>query len=336
MTVFNSGLSIHDKLSIVISEEICDICDTIQDHYKGLEFSILCKGEWSPKGFNIDRNDWVAPIQTIGGASVDYDAENLLQLKQSGYNTIIHSHPMNMKEFSGSDMETICTQFPASILYNDGDFTSATMAIPVSPGHVFRAKVEVVLIHYSKTEVELDKLKNISKHHYTPAKKVTDYKSPLNGIYTKNGKNSLYDYPKYPFSQYTETGRQMEDATKQSTLPNILDVAVSTDIILAQLREDVTRVMADSICEPEVAGADPLLVDTYFRQSDGDNGRLCDGSGMFVRGRYIPINGGRGSTSSDSTRYLGLTQEEARKLAEVSRDRHKENKAALSKWGAIP
>ena len=363
MTTFRSTLVVHDKLVVRIPEEIGDICDEIQNRYRNDEFSILCKADWGPKGFTLSRTEWTIPIQKISGGSVDYDAENLLELKQQGYNTVIHSHPFQMKVFSGRDKDTICTHFPCSVLYCQGDFTDATLAVMISPGHTFQSKAEVDCIHYSNVELPEDGLKNITKFHNPPtsAVKKEPYDWKWKGKYDVVGKydpkkNSVYR------NQYEETQQQLllEERLGRGLVhstPDILDIAIPTDEVLGRLRTDVVDFMTNNAQGME---ADLLDDGAYFRRIEYPDGGICDGVGMFVRGRYVPMPSGKGGRSgadkankpgkhgkqdkrggksgglkSSGSCLIKLEPEEAKMLTEKFIERHHANVAAL-KQGAVP
>jgi hypothetical protein len=355
MTTFRSTLVVHNKLVVRIPEEIGDICDEIQDRFRNDEFSILCKAEWGPKGFTLSRTEWTIPIQKISGGSVDYNAENLLELKQQGYNTVIHSHPFSMKSFSGRDIETICTHFPCSVLYCMGDFTDATLSVAISPGHTFQSKAEVDCIHYSNVELPEDGLKNITKFYQAPAA-LKDNGKKWKGKYEVKGSNSIWK------NQYEETQQQLLGISRVPSRydPDVLDIETPVDEVLKRLRTDVVDLMTEnSNLEPE------LLEDgAFFRGNCHLNGGVRDGNGLYVRGRYFEVprgyrpptddvglgsktggkhgggkhGGNKGNKRGSDTApiMVKLEPEEAREITERFIDRHLRNVAALKGQGAIP
>jgi hypothetical protein len=332
MTTFKTDLVVHKELLIRIPDEIGDICDAIQDKYKNEEFSIVCKGEWKSKGFTLSQSDWAVPIQRISGSSVDYDSENLLELKQQGYTCVIHSHPFNMKSFSSRDMDTICTHFPASVLYCGDEFTDATMAVLIAPGHTYQAQVEVEAIHYSNTTLPEDSLKNITKHHVVPKeekKKTVEY-SP------NYGKGSVYRNPKYNgglYDQYSLTNDQWFKLTDQNPLPDVLDIATPTEEVLGRLRTDIVEMVNSSFEEPDL-----LEEGCCFRGSSNTNGGVRNGTGMFVRGRYFEVPKQYRSLPDNlgKCNLVEITPEESKLLTEKFIERHHKNVAALKNSGAIP
>ncbi|MFA6694986.1 MAG: hypothetical protein WCR85_00015 [Sphaerochaeta sp.] len=141
--VFKASVNVQDIPEVCMPPSILSLCNALQSKYSGLEFSILLKGGWAKNGFVVECEDYVIPKQTVGGASVDYDTEDMSRLCAEGYNCVLHSHPMNMNVFSGTDENSINVNFDASVLYCKGDITDARVCITAAPGLKLRLKSKV-------------------------------------------------------------------------------------------------------------------------------------------------------------------------------------------------
>lgn len=140
--VYRSNLTVLTEVDIIVPQDIVDVCTAMQIKFDDHEFSILAKGEWTPRGFVVGK-EYVIPKQRVGYASVDYDREDLTRLKQIGYNTVIHAHPYSgiranrdkahQSRFSKDDEDTINKHFRCSILYCGGTLDDARVTIDISP-----------------------------------------------------------------------------------------------------------------------------------------------------------------------------------------------------------
>lgn len=164
-TVFSSELAVIEKPEIRIPIEINDICDEVQERVGHNEFSILCKGHWNAKGYLIEK-EFAIPRQEVTGSSVDYDSEHIGELKAQGFNTVIHSHPFKSSNFSGSDRDTINSNFGCSILYSEGDFTAGVITIDVSDDAILSIAADKIIVERDVTIPEVD-VSNITKRDYS-------------------------------------------------------------------------------------------------------------------------------------------------------------------------
>ena len=128
--IFDSELTIADKVTIRVPIKILNICKVIQSKVNHNEFSILVKATWKKNILELTE-DYIIPKQTVSSASVDY-TEDLNEYKKQGYNVVIHSHPFKSSSFSRDDIETINAHFTASILYSCGEFTRAVITVPLN------------------------------------------------------------------------------------------------------------------------------------------------------------------------------------------------------------
>lgn len=156
--VFDSELTIIESPKILVSYKTLVICNAISQKLKGQEFSLLLKGGWSKEGYVVS-DDYVIPKQEVTGVSVDF-TEDITPFRQQGYNIIIHRHPFVSNSFSQSDVETINTNFEASILYSEGQFTTATISIQVSDSAKLQIKADTSI--YISDNANID-ISNISE-----------------------------------------------------------------------------------------------------------------------------------------------------------------------------
>lgn len=199
---WDSGLAIVDRPTIAIPYRLLMICNAIQDKFDGKEFSILVQGQWTETEFVVGT-DFVIPKQTVRSAEVAYD-EDLTIYKKQGYNVIIHSHPFAMHEFSNDDTETINTHFDASILYSQGNFVKAVMAIKMTDSLMVHMECDIDIMD--------DVLNNIDTSNIT----VYKYEYPYNNTgkkYKSNKENAqddlaeeewvriMYELEKNPYAQ---------------------------------------------------------------------------------------------------------------------------------------
>lgn len=157
--VYKSTLAVLEKVHILLPRDIIDVCNALQEKFVGNEFSFLVKGGWTSDGFRIG-SEYVIPKQRVAFASVEYDREDLLRLKQSGYNTVIHSHPCtsvykgakaktSTTAFSIDDENTINNHFACSILYHGGSIADARLTMTVSEGVKLKLDVDDVFTVYN-------------------------------------------------------------------------------------------------------------------------------------------------------------------------------------------
>jgi len=161
--VFDSGLAVMDEAVVFVPRTLLGVCDTIQSNFKSTEFSIVCRGEWMDIGFVV-YPDYEIPKQEVTGASVDYDNEDLLRLKQDGFNVVLHSHPFGngKQSFSKSDEDHVNTQFRCSLLYGNGTIDDARVVVTLENGAVLRLTPRIE--SYSEpVEVPVEMLGRISK-----------------------------------------------------------------------------------------------------------------------------------------------------------------------------
>ena len=104
---------------IILQEGVREVVINTQRHHKSYEFSMLFMGSWLDRGVFFVRNRYIIPEQEVERASVDY-LESIAELRQLGYNTVVHSHPFAADSyFSEEDDETINSHFPCSLLSNN-------------------------------------------------------------------------------------------------------------------------------------------------------------------------------------------------------------------------
>jgi hypothetical protein len=154
--VWDSGLNIICKPTIVVPHKIQRICASIKKKFIGNEFSILCKGEMKESKMIVSP-EYIIPKQTVSGASVDYD-EPLDSYKNDGYNVVIHAHPDGLRRFSGADDDSININFDCSILYVDGNFPVAVMPIRFGETSIMLLDCDVVL-NMDEVEVNTENIK---------------------------------------------------------------------------------------------------------------------------------------------------------------------------------
>jgi hypothetical protein len=141
--VFKARMTVQETPIIIFPRDMLSICDALQAKLPRTEFSILMKGAWTRDGFVVTPREYAVPKQTVSCAAVDYDHEDVARLSAEGYNCVLHSHPMDLTTFSGSDEATINTNFTASLLYCRGNLTDARVCIPIAHGLKFRLKADV-------------------------------------------------------------------------------------------------------------------------------------------------------------------------------------------------
>jgi len=112
--VFDSELSIVSPV-IVVPQKLNSIIRYIQQKLSNNEFSLLLKGRWTERGFQIAKEYYI-PQQEVTFSSVDYKED--LSLLSTEWNTIYHSHPFSTgtPSFSVADRESINCNFICSLL----------------------------------------------------------------------------------------------------------------------------------------------------------------------------------------------------------------------------
>jgi len=159
---FDSGLNIIDKPRITLDYRLLMHCDKIQSKFKGLEFSVLCKGHYDENGFFV-TGEYIIPKQRVSSGSVEY--EDLLKYEKDGYNVVIHSHHNLGSFFSKTDLDYINSSFPCSVLYNKDGFTRATLSFKTDDNiFVFETDKIAMVLGISET---IDGIENIEEEPKT-------------------------------------------------------------------------------------------------------------------------------------------------------------------------
>lgn len=158
--VFTAQIAVQDTPVIRLPVSIQSLCNSLQNKFPGMEFSVLLKGDWTKHGFVVETDAYAIPKQTITATSVDYDPEDISRLMADGYNCVLHSHPMSLKTFSRSDESTINVNFVASVLYCQGAFPDARVCISPAP----RLKLRLhAVVELALPPVEIVGVENISR-----------------------------------------------------------------------------------------------------------------------------------------------------------------------------
>lgn len=187
--IFSSGLTVSEDIKVVVHQEILDACRDIYKQVDRDEFSILTKGYWSENMW-YTTNEFVIPKQEVGYTSVDYDLDDLHTLKQQGFNTVIHGHPVGSKAFSGDDMKYINAHFDCSVLFCETNFVTSCMPIKVTDDFLLQVTPTSIGVYNptaKKVEVSLVEEKITRKKTVTP---YTNYGSKYG--YWKDGKYHKY------------------------------------------------------------------------------------------------------------------------------------------------
>lgn len=162
-TVWDSDLKVIKEVNVIVPIKILQICRSIQKKVNRNEFSILAKGRWTEKGFELSE-DFVIPKQEVSSSSVDYK-EPLDVYTQSGFNTVIHSHPWGGKSFSYADEESINSNFTCSILFDGSDFATAVVNIQIN-AHVKLQLTAKIIVDTPQLEIDTS---NISEKQFVQA-----------------------------------------------------------------------------------------------------------------------------------------------------------------------
>jgi len=159
--VWDSGLKVLKNPKVLIPQKLLLVCNSIQKHLGNFEFSILTKGQWASEGYKLSE-DYIIPKQQVSSSFVQYDNKHVAECLKHGFNVVIHSHPMNMTNFSSVDEEFINSNFEASVLYTPKHgFCKAVINIPVSSEIKVQIEAEPVIVY---PEVEVKGLANIIKY----------------------------------------------------------------------------------------------------------------------------------------------------------------------------
>jgi len=124
-------LSWNTKPKVVIPSYLLLVCNSIQQKFPGMEFSILVQPAEIKPYTIILSTDYAIPKQEVSGASVDYDGDDMLKKIEEGYTVVIHSHHSMASSFSGTDEEYLHSHgnLIASILFAQGTFKTAKILI---------------------------------------------------------------------------------------------------------------------------------------------------------------------------------------------------------------
>lgn len=153
--VFDSGLSIVEP-KILIPTKINTIVKSIQKKVGSEEFSVLLKGRWTERGYEIE-NTFYIPEQKVTGTSVDY-IENLSELQKQGWNVVYHSHPFSeTPSFSESDKTSINCHFDCSLLGNRDGIKVGILSF-FTGDFIIQVNAEVVFIEEA-IEVDISKIR---------------------------------------------------------------------------------------------------------------------------------------------------------------------------------
>ena len=161
--VMDSGLVVLEDVKVHVPLEVLVVCRKIQEKVGKNEFSILCKGRWSERGYEVGK-EYVVPKQEVSGASVDYK-EGLEKYKRDGYVVVIHSHPWGGGGFSRDDDETINSHFECSVLFGGKEFTNAVVTVEVMEGVKLMVDAEIVVEYDTDVEVDTSNITE-KKHEY--------------------------------------------------------------------------------------------------------------------------------------------------------------------------
>lgn len=217
--IFTSGLVVKkiSDLKLIIASKILDVCDYIQNKYKGCEFSILCKGDWDENGNWVITDEFEIPRQTIASASVYYVQNELQGLKERGFNTVIHSHHNMNCSFSKDDDDTINTHFPCSVLYSInnnkvGVFKLATLSLFYNEiKFILEPKIEIN--RYTNITID-DNLLNERITKTKPVKKYTQSDESFNKTLNKSFNSDL---------QLIDVGNGLPLSVDDTTIQDALD-----------------------------------------------------------------------------------------------------------------
>jgi len=157
--IFESGLDIVDKYRIVLPEKIDRVIKALAGKFS-TEFSILLQ-ESDRDGANIYIEDkYYIPKQEVSGGSVDYlEMEKLDKMRHEGWNVIMHRHPTGVSSFSDADINSICSLYDISILFEGGKYPIATVRHKLD-GAILLIEAEVVV---ARPPVKIVGIENIKE-----------------------------------------------------------------------------------------------------------------------------------------------------------------------------
>jgi len=179
--VYKSDLCVSTTAMIIIHADILDICKDIYTKINKNEFSIVVKGEWDKNNWSIYTNEYAIPKQTVDIASVDYDLDDLLRLKQEGFNTVIHGHPAGCNMFSADDMQYINAHFACSILFHVDSFIKACIPIQVTNDFLYQLITQDIFLYNPGFKpVDAGKFNNIKVKQVKPVTKVMRFGNGVN------------------------------------------------------------------------------------------------------------------------------------------------------------
>lgn len=162
---WDSGLEIIKEPIIKIPLNLLRVCNAIRDKVNNKEFSILVKGRWTDKGYELTE-EYMIPEQEVTSMTVDY-SENLGIHKVKGFTAVIHSHPHG-GEFSSVDDENINSNFECSILYSGGDKEFIDSVLNVSVNNHLKLQVSAIIETYYDSFVgDINGIDNITEKAWT-------------------------------------------------------------------------------------------------------------------------------------------------------------------------
>ena len=128
----NRSAEVVEYLECVVPKEVRDIVRSANTVLPKDEFSFLlkCDIDWDAGVVYIDPKDVYFPEQIVTPVSVNY-----LEDKPE-YNGVMHKHPGQMKNFSGTDKEWINQNFQVSILWIDDQFCNGVVNVPSKAGRI--------------------------------------------------------------------------------------------------------------------------------------------------------------------------------------------------------
>jgi len=160
--VFDSELSIVSPV-IVVPQKLNSIIRYIQQKLSNNEFSLLLKGRWTERGFQIAKEYYI-PQQEVTFSSVDYKED--LSLLSTEWNTIYHSHPFSTgtPSFSVADRESINCNFICSLLGTMEGIKVANLSFFTGVCMV-QVPAEIVIVD---DEIEPVDISKITEKRYEP------------------------------------------------------------------------------------------------------------------------------------------------------------------------
>ncbi len=155
LSVWDSDIKFIDKIKIKIPLKLLLICNKIQEQIGNYEFSLLCKGNFDENGDFILSDDYKIVKQRVSASQIEYNQEHITELKQQGYNTVIHSHhELGLEDFSVTDDEYINKNFLCSILFVNKKFAKAIMNICIKDNLKLRVNCEIEIMFNYDEEID--------------------------------------------------------------------------------------------------------------------------------------------------------------------------------------